>query len=158
MLRPLLALLVALTSGGLCCSAARAQVADVVQANRDGDFLTTRIAGHRGFYPQRQWLVVDQDPDGLNCWDAQGRVVATLAYGAVVDSDPQGNDGEAILIVAERPWLRLIAHPFDLRKDLRPEALHLGLVSCKVRANAGYVAPLNPDTLDPVGAPGGSSQ
>lgn len=155
MLRPLLALLVALTSGGLCFSAALAQVADVTNANGDGDFLTTRIAGHRGPYPQRQWVVVDQDPGGLNCWDAKGHVVATLAYGAVVDSDLQGDDGEAILIVAGRPWLRLIAHPFDLRKDLRPEVLRLGPLVCRVRANAGYVAPLNPDTLDPVRDPAG---
>jgi hypothetical protein len=155
MLRPLLALLVALPSVGLSFSAALAQVADVAHANGEGDFLTTRIAGHRGAYPQRQWLVVDQDPGGLNCWDAKGHVVATLAYGAVVDSDLQGDDGEAILIVAGRPWLRLIAHPFDLRRDLRPEILHLGPLVCRVRANASYVAPLNPDTLDPVRDPGG---
>ena len=155
MLRPLLALLVGLTSGGLCFPAALAQVADVVKANGDGDFLTTRIAGNRGPYSQRQWLVVDQDPAGLNCWDTKGHVAATLAYGAVIDSDLQGDDGEAIRIVAGRPWLRLIAHPFDLRKDLRPEVLRLGPLVCMVRANAGYVAPLNPDTLDPVRDPAG---
>jgi hypothetical protein len=155
MLRSLLALLVGLTSGGLCIPAALAQVSDVVQANRDGEFLTTRIAGNRGPYSQRQWLVVDQDPAGLNCWDTKGYVAATLAYGAVIDSDLQGDDGEAIRIVAGRPWLRLIAHPFDLRKDLRPEVLRLGPLVCVVRANAGYVAPLNPDTLDPVRGPAG---
>jgi hypothetical protein len=155
MVRPLLALLVVLAAGGLPFPAARAQVADVPAADRDGDFHSTRIAGHRGSYPQRQWLVVERDPGGLNCRDARGQVVAVLAYGAVVDSDLRGDDGEAILIVAGRPWLRLIAHPLDLREDLRPQELRLRPLACRVRAHARYVAPLNPDTLEPVRNPPG---
>jgi hypothetical protein len=121
----------------------------VPRANSQGDFLSTRLQGNRGVYSQRQWLVVTTDSDGLNCRDAQGRVLAALAYGAVVDSDLSAPGGEAIVAVSGRPWLRLIAHPFDLRRDWRPPDQRLRPVACRVRAHTAYVAPLNPDTLDP---------
>jgi hypothetical protein len=120
-------------------------------ANANGDFLSTRLPGNRSAYPQRQWVVVERDPAGLNCRDGRGQVLALLAYGAVVDSDLKGDDSEAIVVMAGRPWLRLRAHPFDLRQDLRPQGQRVHPVACLVRAHAAYLAPLNPDTLPPVG-------
>ena len=77
---PLVALITALVPW----SSAGAQIADVPLANADGDFLSTRLPGNRTAYPQRQWLVVERDPAGLNCRDERGQVVAVLAYGSVV--------------------------------------------------------------------------
>ena len=65
---------------------ALAQIADVPLPNPAGEFVSTRVAGHRGPYPQRQWLVVARPPQGLNCLERNGTVVARLAYGAVVDT------------------------------------------------------------------------
>lgn len=148
-----LLLLALVASVGLASISARAQMADVPLANRAGDFFSTRLPGHRSAYAQRQWLVVARDPAGLNCRNQRGQVVAVLAYGAVVDSDLNAEATEAILVVAGRPWLRLLAHPFDLRQDLRPQALRDRPVACRVRANAALVAPLNPETLAPPGEP-----
>jgi len=155
MLRPPYLPLVALATALLPWTSAGAQIADVPLANANGDFLSTRLPGNRTAYPQRQWVVVERDPAGLNCRDERGQVVALLAYGAVVDSDLKGDGTEAIVVMAGRPWLRLLAHPFDLRQDLRPQAQRVHLVSCRVRANAAYLAPLNPDTLQPLGEQGG---
>jgi len=79
--------LVALATALLPWTSVRAQIADVPLANANGDFISSRLPGNRTAYPQRQWLVVDRDPAGLNCRDERGQVVALLAYGAVVDSD-----------------------------------------------------------------------
>jgi len=82
-------------------------------------------------------------------------VVAALAYGSVVDSDLKGDGIEAIVIMGGRPWLRLLAHPFDLRQDLRPQGQQIHPVACRVRAQAAFLAPVNPDTLQPVGEQAG---
>jgi hypothetical protein len=147
--------LVALITALLPWSSAGAQIADVPLANADGDFLSTRLPGNRTAYPQRQWLVVERDPAGLNCRDERGQVVAVLAYGSVVDSDLKGDGTEAIVVIAGRPWLRLLAHPFDLRQDLRPQGLQVHPVACRVRAQAAFLAPLNPDTVQPAGVQAG---
>jgi hypothetical protein len=149
-LRPVGLLSIALALAGLPWAPGRAQRADVPRPNRDGDVLSTILAGQRGAYPQRQWLVVERDPAGLNCRDPQGRVMAVLAYGSVVDSDLIGGSAEAIVSLAGRPWLGLLAEPFDLQKDLRPRELRHRPLACRVRANASVVAPINPDTLQPV--------
>jgi hypothetical protein len=155
MLRPPYLPLVALATALLPWTSVRAQIADVPLANANGDFLSSRLPGNRTAYPQRQWLVVDRDPAGLNCRDARGQVLALLAYGAVVDSDLKGDGTEAIVVMAGRPWLQLLAHPFDLRQDLRPQGQRLRPVACRVQANAAFIAPLNPDTLQPLGDQGG---
>jgi hypothetical protein len=152
MVRPLPRFLVALSASVLPWGGAWAQLADVPRPDRLGDFRSARVQGHRGVYPQRQWLVVTSDPQGLNCRDAQGRVVVALAYGSVVDSDLSGPGEEAIVAVGGRPWLRLIVQPFDLLRDWRPPAQRQRPITCRVRAHADYVAPLNPDTLAPASA------
>ena len=150
MLRPPWLPLIALATALLPWGSVRAQIADVPLANANGDFLSSRLPGNRTAYPQRQWLVVDRDPAGLNCRDSRGQVLASLSYGAVVDSDLKGDGTEAIVVIAGRPWLQLLAHPFDLRQDLRPQGQRLRPVACRVQANAALIAPLNPDTLAPV--------
>ena len=150
MLRPSYLPLIALATALLPWSSARAQIADVPLANANGDFISSRLPGNRSAYPQRQWLVVERDPAGLNCRDQGGQVLALLAYGAVVDSDLKGDGTEAIVVMAGRPWLQLLAHPFDLRQDLRPQGQRLYPVACRVRAHAALLAPINPDTLQPV--------
>ena len=151
--RPLARLVACFASAVLPWGSARAQLADVPPANRQGDFYSTRLQGHRDVYSQRQWLVVTRDPEGLNCRDPQGRVVAVLAYGSVVDSDLSKAGGEGIVRVTGHPWLRLIVHPFDLLRDWRPPQEQNRVLACQVRANAAYVAPLNPDTLTPAEMP-----
>jgi hypothetical protein len=155
MFRPSYLPLVALVTALLSWTSARAQIAAVPLANANGDFLSTRLPGNRSAYPQRQWVVVERDPAGLNCRDERGQVVALLAYGAVVDSDLKGDGTEAIVVMAGRPWLQLRAHPFDLRQDLRPQGQRVLPVACRVRAHAAFLAPLNPDTLQPVGEQAG---
>ena len=155
MRRPSYLPLVVLATVLLPWTSAGAQIAAVPLANANGDFVSSRLPGNRNAYPQRQWLVVDRDPAGLNCRDERGQVVASLAYGAVVDSDLKGDGTEAIVVMAGRPWLQLLAHPFDLRQDLRPQGQRLRPVACRVQANAALIAPLNPDTVQPLGEQGG---
>jgi hypothetical protein len=154
-LRPLQLLLISLASAALPWAGVLAQRAEIPRADPRGDFFSILIQGQRDPYPQRQWLVVARDPDGLNCRDGRGRVLAVLAYGSVVDSDLSGTAGNAIVLVAGRPWLRLIVDPFDLQRDLRPPAQRNRALNCQVRANMTYVAPLNPDTLAPAGKASG---
>ncbi|NET31764.1 MAG: hypothetical protein F6K19_07145 [Cyanothece sp. SIO1E1] len=47
-------------------SIAIAQVADVPQPNRSGDYTTAFVLGNRGYYTNPKWLVVDPDRNGLN--------------------------------------------------------------------------------------------
>ncbi len=142
------ALLLSLANLALAGGSVLAQRADVAIANRWGDFLSTRIQGNRDFYSQRQWLIITQEPDGLNCRDERGQVIAVLAYGSVVDSDlAPGSDGEGIILVAGRPWLRLSVDRLDLHLDLRPPAQRNRPLTCRVRAHSNFVAPLNPDTF-----------
>lgn len=149
-IRPVTAARLCLAALALAGASAWAQRADVALPNRWGDFASTRIQGNRGFYPQRQWLIIARDPAGLNCRDAQGRVVAVLAYGSVVDSDlPAESHGEGIVLVAGRPWLGLSVDRFDLHQDLRPPERRNRPLSCRVRAHTNLIAPLNPDTFSP---------
>lgn len=142
------AFLLSLANLALAGGSVWAQRADVAIADRWGDFISTRIQGNRGFYSQRQWLIITQDPDGLNCRDQLGQVIAVLAYGSVVDSDlAQGSDGEGIILVAGRPWLRLSVNRLDLHQDLRPPLQRNRTLTCRVRAHSNFVAPLNPDTF-----------
>ena len=123
-------------------AAAYAQVSDVPDFDARGDFLSAKVQGNRGYYPHMQWLVVEPDEQGLNCRDASGAVVVTLAYGAVVDSAFEGND--AIALVDGQPWLQVNAQDIDLQRRVVDEMATT--YTCYVRANRKYVAPLNPDT------------
>lgn len=79
MVCPLSLLLLSLAGSLLPCTSVWAQLVDVPLANRLGDVSSTRIQGNHDVYPQRQWFVVTQDPEGLNCRDARGDVVTILA-------------------------------------------------------------------------------
>ena len=126
---------------GVCAIAAQAQMADVPRFNADGDFPSARVQGNRGTYPHWQWLVVETDEAGLNCRNAYGEIVVTLAYGAVVDSVFAGD--EAIESVNGQPWLRVKASDMDLRNVASGRA---DSYTCYVRANTQYITPINPDT------------
>ncbi|MEO0867644.1 MAG: hypothetical protein AAFY17_04180 [Cyanobacteria bacterium J06642_11] len=127
----------------LCVGAtvAQAQMADVPRFDANGDFLSARVQGNRGTYPHRQWLVIEPDASGLNCRNANGDVVVTLAYGAVIDSAFE--DGEAITQVNGRPWLKVTTSLMDVRQTANDFAVSY---TCYVRANQRYIAPINPDT------------
>lgn len=118
----------------------QAQMADVPNFDANGDFLSARVQGNRGTYPHWQWLVVETDAAGLNCRNANGDIVVTLAYGAVVDSIFSSE--EAIEFVEGQPWLNVRANLMDVR---RVDDVAISY-NCYVRANSQYIAPINPDT------------
>ncbi|MEM7066544.1 MAG: hypothetical protein AAF572_25675 [Cyanobacteria bacterium P01_B01_bin.77] len=128
--------------GLLITPAAQAQMADVPSFDANGDFLSARVQGNRGTYPHWQWLIVETDEAGLNCRNANGAVVVTLAYGAVVDSVFDTDD--AIDLVEGQAWLKVTANVFDLRRRVVDETAVA--YTCYVRANTQYIAPVNPDT------------
>ena len=128
-----------------------AQLADVPIPDGEGNFRTSRIAGMRGDYQQRQWLVVERDPQGLNCRDGKGRIPVALRYGSVIDSDLRQDPIEAVTIERGLPWLRVIVNPADLLRDHRPPASRNRPLSCLVRARADLIAPINPDSLETPG-------
>ncbi len=125
---------------------ARAQVADVVRPDARGDYRSIRIAGPRGFTPQRFWLVVDRDPRGLLCRDRQGRAWIALRPGSVVQlaepeqqTEPALLEGKATLLVAVKP----IDILHDARFRERGKA-----TNCRVRANSSFLAPIQADSLE----------
>ncbi|MEM6253043.1 MAG: hypothetical protein AAF821_08980 [Cyanobacteria bacterium P01_D01_bin.156] len=117
-------------------------MADVPGTNANGDFLSARVQGNRGTYPHWQWLIIEADKAGFNCRDANGDVVVTLAYGAVVDS--VFDQGDAIETVDGRPWLKVRASLMDVRQRVT-DSVAISY-TCYVRANQQYIAPINPDT------------
>jgi len=136
---PLLALL-------LLPFAARAQVADVVRPDAQGDFTSIRVAGARGFQAQRFWLVVDRDPRGLACRDERGRARIALRYGAVVRLDePQVQ--QAPLLIGSKSYLRLMVQPTAILHDSRLRERGQPAV-CIARANSVFLAPIQMDTLE----------
>ncbi|NEQ50873.1 MAG: hypothetical protein F6K11_12185 [Leptolyngbya sp. SIO3F4] len=123
-------------------TAVQAQMSDVPGFDADGDFHSARVWGNRGYYSHRQWLVIEPDESGLNCRNANGTVVLTLAYGAIVDS--VFDDGDAIQLLNGQPWLKVNVTAMDLRRQVTD---NFSVVqTCYVRANNQYIAPLNPDT------------
>lgn len=130
----------------LSAPAVHAQVADVVRPDARGDFRSIRIAGPRGFTPQRFWLVVDRDPRGLLCRDRQGRAWVALRYGSVVQlvepeqqPEPMRPEGKPTLLVAVKP----IDILYDARFRERGKA-----TVCRVRANSSFLAPIQADSLE----------
>ncbi len=124
-------------------NAVQAQMADVPNFDTNGDFPSARVWGNRGYYPHWQWLVIEPDPTGLNCRDANGLVIVTLAYGAVVES-VFDNTNDAIELVDGQPWLKVRASMFDLHRRVIDETAVA--YTCYVRANNEYIAPINPDS------------
>lgn len=135
-------LLASFFCGLLIAPAAQAQMADVPDFDANGDFLSARVQGNRGTYPHWQWLVVETDEAGLNCRNANGAVVVTLAYGAVVDSVFDTDD--AIDLVEGQPWLKVTANGVDLSRRVVDRTAVA--YTCYVRANTRYIAPINSDT------------
>ena len=119
---------------------ARAQYTDVPVFDNNGDFRSSRVDGNGGSYQHRQWLIVDTDPDGLNCRSDESFVVATLRYGSVVDSVFSSSQGDAIEMINGEPWLKVSASWIDIRTE--PSDPYI----CYVRANINYIAPINPDS------------
>jgi len=122
-----------------------AQRADVPEFDKDGNFRSTRVQGNRGFYQQLYWLVVDRDPNGLNCrkFTPNDNPEVSLSYGAVIKTDIYGRDDDAISIRNGQTWLRvqvIEGFHYDHRTTGRNEPY-----SCIVRANASFIAPINND-------------
>lgn len=121
---------------------AQAQMSDVPSFDANGDFRSARVLGNRGYYSQWQWLVVETDETGLNCRNANGTVVLTLAYGAIVDA--VFDNGDAIQLINGQSWLNVNVSAMDLRRQVADD--FAVIQTCYVRANNQYIAPLNPDT------------
>jgi hypothetical protein len=126
-----------------------AQLADVVTPDEEGNFDSSSVQGARGFYPQKQWLVVDRGSGGLRCRDANGAVLVGLRYGSVIDTDLSSSSANPILYENGKPWLRVRVTPADYQADYRDRRFLNQPAICRVRANVTYLAPINPDTLAP---------
>ncbi|PZO23503.1 MAG: hypothetical protein DCF25_00275 [Leptolyngbya foveolarum] len=136
-----------------------AQVAEVPQPDRNGDFNTAVLRGNAGsYYPNTRWLVMPQpDSSGvLNCRESpNGRIKSRIAPGAIIQAifngplQLQGRGGppnpaaDAIDLSIGRPWLHVIGTeslviPMSSEEDDRSEPK-----DCYVRANLRYIAPVN---------------
>jgi hypothetical protein len=128
---------------------ASAQIAEVIRPDQRGDFRSLLVSGPRGGSLQRYWLVVDRDPGGLRCRDPAWRVVAALRLGAVLEADLQEPRLPALLNRQGVPYLRVRVKPMDILRDdgLVEQGKEL---SCAVRANMNFLAPIQPDSLGSV--------
>jgi hypothetical protein len=124
-----------------------AQLADVVTPDEEGNFDSSSVQGARGFYPQKQWLVVDRGAGGLRCRDGNGTVLVGLRYGSVIDTDLSSKGVNPITSENGKPWLRVRVTPADFQADYRDRRFLNQPAICKVRAHVNYLAPINPDTL-----------
>jgi hypothetical protein len=131
-------------------TAAHTQTADVISPGEDGDFRSLQIPGPRGSYLQRFWLVVDRDPRGLWCRDLQGRPSIALKYGSVIESDSSAQAGEAVLLNQGKTYLRVKVKPVDILYDARLRRNKITFITCVVRANSSFLAPINPDSMGAV--------
>lgn len=125
---------------------ARAQIADVVRPDAQGEFSALRVPGPRGSTPQRFWLVVDRDPRGLACRDERGRAWISLRYGSVVQLD-QPEQQTAPLLIQGKPYLRLAIQPMAILHDVRFRERGKA-TACRVRANSSFLAPIQADSLE----------
>ncbi len=138
--------------GGSCTCTAQAQWADVPRMDLNGDFQTTKVKGNRGYYQQMLWLIVDRDPEGLNCRPLDGgESLIKLDYGGILRTKVESARSNAITLKEGKPWLnvrltRLAAPVLDLRQG----AERLGPYHCQVRASADLIAPINNSAIDEV--------
>jgi hypothetical protein len=128
---------------------AYAQLADVVTPDEEGNFDSSSVQGARGFYPQKQWLVVDRGSGGLRCRDVNGTMLVGLRYGSVIDTDLSSTRVNPITFEKGKPWLRVRVTPADFQADYRDRSFLNQPAICRVRAHVNYLAPINPDTLAP---------
>ena len=134
---------------------AAAQIANTPRPDASGDFVSSHLQGTRQKYHQLLWLVVAHDPDGLNCRLAADNEEApvSLEYGPILESFVTNPAGDAIVIHSGKPWLnttvkdshkgrRQMASPITVH-DRRPPSQRSKPLTCVVRANAAFIAPIN---------------
>jgi hypothetical protein len=141
---------------GLACvacawlSPALAQRADVPRVDGAGNFRSSHVQGNRGFYQQIYWLVVDQDPAGLNCRQfPSSKPHAVFQYGDIIKADHNGPDDDAISIRNGQTWLRVISKQRWRLSDPGARG-NRETVRCIVRANSTFIAPINLDDLSEI--------
>lgn len=127
-----------------------AQTADVPRANANGDFFTTIVQGNRGTYSQVFWLVVDPDPNGLNCRAADGGdPLVILDYGSILKTSSEFDQTNAIKFYKGNPWLNVVITPLTFPKiDLRKGIERGRHFHCLVRASVDLIAPINQSAID----------
>ena len=136
--------------GGSCTTAAQAQWADVPRMDVNGDFQTTKVQGNRGYYQQMLWLVVDRDPEGLNCRPFDGgEPLVKLGYGGILMTQIESAETNAITLRDGQPWLNVTLTRLSSRQlDLRQGAERSGPYHCQVRASADLIAPINLSAIE----------
>ena len=135
-----------------------AQVAEIPQPDRNGNFNTAILGGNVGnYYPNNQWVVMPQpDAGGLNCRESpNGKIKSVIVPGAIIQAifndpiQPDGRggplhpDADAIDLSIGRPWLHVtgsghLFFPVPSENGDRSER-----EDCYVRANIRYIAPIN---------------
>ena len=146
----LLGVLALVSFGGVCTMSAQAQWADVPRMDANGDFLTTKVQGNRGYYQQKFWLVIDRDTEGLNCRPVDnGEVLVKLDYGGILKTRIQSAETNAITLREGLPWLNVtLTRMSSPLLDLRQGAERIGSYHCQVRAHSDFVAPINLSAVD----------
>ena len=131
---------------GISAPVALAQRAEPPLPNASGDFVSSQTQGNRGLYEVRHWLMVDRDPEGTHCRSlATYQPIARLFYGDLVVTDtPEHGLQQAVVMVNGRSWLRVRLPGWRL---LDVAQRSQASVACLVRANAGFVAPVNGSDL-----------
>ena len=131
---------------GISAPAALAQRAEPPLPNASGDFVSSQTQGNRGLYEVRYWLLVERDPQGTHCRAlTTHQPIARLQYGDLVVTDtPEHGLQQAVVMVNSRPWLRVRLPGWRLLDVAQRSQTS---VACLVRANAGFVAPVNGSDL-----------
>lgn len=146
----LLGLLSLVWGGGSCTTAAQAQWAAVPRMDVNGDFQTTKVQGNRGDYQQMLWLVVDRDPEGLNCRPLDGsESLVKIDYGNILMTKVESAETNAIFLRDGKPWLNVTLTSLSSPLlDLRQGAERSGPYHCQVRASTDLIAPINNSSID----------
>ena len=128
------------------------QWADVPRMDVNGDFQTTKVQGNRGYYQQMLWLVVDRDPEGLNCRPFDGgEPLVKLGYGGILMTQIEAAETNAITLRDGQPWLNVTLTRLSsssLHRDLRRGAERSDPYHCQVRASADLIAPINLSAIE----------
>lgn len=136
--------------GGSCTTVALAQRADVPRMDVNGGFQTTKVQGNRGYYQQIFWLVIDRDPQGLNCRPFDGgESLVKLDYGSILMTHIKSAEANAITLRNGQPWLNVtLTRLASLQLDLRQDVDRRDLYHCQVRASADLIAPINLSAIE----------